>query len=180
MKPIFVTGNAEKFRYFSELVGHKLEHQKVDVVEVQSLVSSEVVHAKVKTAYEIFKRPVIIEDTSLIIHSMGLLPGTFIKWFMEQMGVEGICRLTNVSQDRRATAAATFAYYDGSTMRLFEGSLTGTIATEPRGSSGFGWNAIFIPNGSTKTLGEMDEDEFKSYYIQIKPFPAVKQFLDNL
>ena len=180
MNVVFVTGNAEKARYFSELAGHEVRHQKVDVAEIQSLDAVEVVTAKALAAYELLQCPVIIEDTSLIFHSMGLLPGTFIKWFMEQLGPEGLCKLANTNQDCTATATAIFAYYNGTSLHLFKGGMKGTIAATPHGSSGFGWNAIFKPEGQSKTLGEMDDVEFKKYYVLIKPFGAVKQFLDNL
>ena len=177
---VFVTGNANKARYFSELVGMDIPHQKADVPEIQSLNPEEVVIAKAKAAFLELGRPVIVEDTSLIIETMGRLPGTFIKWFIDELSMEKLCRLADSDPLRKAAASAIFAYYDGNDLRLFKGSIVGSIAQDPRGSSGFGWNAIFIPDGAEKTLGEMDDAEFKKYYGKIKRFDEVKVFLASL
>ncbi len=174
---VFITGNAHKAKYFSELVGVDIPHKKVDVHEIQSLDAEEVVIAKAKAAYEILKKPVIIEDTSLVITAMNGLPGPFIKWFLDTLGAEKICRLADLSHDRGAVASAIFAYYDGKDMRLFPGSLHGRIADQPQGTSGFGWNVIFIPEGETKTLGEMDDKTFKMHYNKIKRFEELRSFL---
>ncbi len=179
-KPVFVTGNANKAKYFSELIGLPIEHQAVEGHEIQSLDLREVAEHKARLAYEQIKKPVIVEDVSLVINSMGRLPGPFIKWFIEGLGLEGICRLADVSPDRKAVASSVYAYYDGKILKIFEGSLDGTIASHPRGDSGFGWNPTFIPLSSTQTLGEMDDKNFKKAYLQIKPIKSLREFLQSL
>lgn len=177
---VFVTGNAHKAGYFSQLIGLEIPHEKADVPEIQSLDPKEVVIAKAKAAYKQLGKPVIVEDTSLQIQTMGRLPGTFIKWFLEELGEEKICRLADFDPTRQARASAIFAYYDGSDVKLFEGGATGTIADVPRGTTGFGWNKIFIPEGANETLGEMSEDKFSEYYGKIKRFDMMKDFLNTL
>jgi XTP/dITP diphosphohydrolase len=54
-----------------------------------------------------------------------------------------------------------FGLYDGETLRVFEGSIEGSIVPTPKGGHGFGWDPIFIPKGHTKTWGEMDTEEQK-------------------
>ncbi len=177
---VFVTGNAHKARYFSELVGHDIDNQKADLVEIQSLDAEEVVVAKAKAAYAQLGRPVIVEDTSLQIEALGRLPGTFIKWFIDEIDMGKLCRLADTDPSRRAHASAIFAFYDGASMQLFKGSVDGTIADLPRGTSGFGWNTLFIPEGTTKTLGEMGDEDFKEHYGKIKRFDLIKAFLDTV
>jgi non-canonical purine NTP pyrophosphatase (RdgB/HAM1 family) len=179
-KVTFITGNANKAKYFSELVSQEVAHHAVDVHEIQSLDLEEVVSHKAKAAYEYLKQPVLVEDTKYIISSLGKLPGTFIKWFLEELGSEKICRLADISDDRSAIAGAAFAYYDGNNLKIFNSELAGSIPSHPQGDTGFGWNSIFIPNGMEKTLGEMDDTTFKKFYIQIKPFNQLKEFLQTL
>jgi non-canonical purine NTP pyrophosphatase (RdgB/HAM1 family) len=176
----YVTGNPRKAAYFSKLIGREVPHQHVNVPEIQSLSLREVVTEKAKAAYAEVGAPVIVEDTMLMIHCMGQLPGTFIRWFLEEMSLEAICRLADADPQRRATAAATFAYYDGKKVVLFEGGKKGCIAAHPKGDEGFGWNPLFIPDGETLTLGEMDAERFERNYQVIKNFGAVKEFLDKL
>lgn len=180
MNVIYVTGNANKAKYFSEILGMEIDHAPVDVAEIQSLDLVEVVTEKVKAAYAQLQRPVLVEDTSLVIGALGRLPGPLVKWFLEELKSEGLCRLADADPERRAFAVAAFAYYDGMEVTVFEGGLAGTVAKEPRGSSDFGWNPVFIPEGQAKTLGEMDEETFKSFYTKIKPFEALREFLETL
>ena len=56
-KIVYVTVNEHKAKYFSSLVGQDIEHQSVDIPEIQSLSLEEVVTAKVKAAYGVLNRP---------------------------------------------------------------------------------------------------------------------------
>lgn len=175
----FITGNSNKAKYFSQIVGHPIPHRAVDVHEIQSLDLREVVTEKAKAAYAELRSPVLVEDSSLVIHSLGRMPGTFIKWFLDELGLEKVCRLADISNDRSAQASAAFAYYDGNRLEIFVGGMHGTIPEHPRGDDGFGWNPIFIPETGTKTMGEMTEVEFEAVYAKIKAFGKVKSFLDT-
>ena len=180
MKPVYATGNAHKAKYFNAMVGVELDHEAVDVEEVQSLDIRNVVEHKAREAYRILKKPVIVEDTFLTFKGLGSLPGPFIKWFLSELGCEGLCKMLDGYHDRTAFAGAAIAYFDGENLEIFEKELEGTISNRPKGDSGFGWNVIFVPNASTKTLGEMSPIEFEQYYKQIKPFEEVANFLKNL
>jgi non-canonical purine NTP pyrophosphatase (RdgB/HAM1 family) len=181
MKPVvYVTGNAGKAKYFSKLIGHPIDHKPADLTEIQSLDLEEVVIAKVKEAYAQLKCPVIVEDTALQIDDLGRLPGTFIKWFIDELGLDKICRLADADPDRRAVASCAFAYYDGEELELFMGSNSGKIANSPRGDTSFGWNPIFIPDGHDLTMGEMTDEAFTKEYLKIKPFEKVRKFLDRV
>lgn len=177
---VFVTGNPNKAKYFSRMVGFDVEHITVELEEIQSLSLREVVEHKAHQAYEKLQRPVIVEDTSVRFSAMNGLPGPFIKWFLDTMSLEEICRMLDVPNDRSAVAGAAIAYYDGKILEVFERELEGSVPSNPKGDAGFGWNPIFIPSGSELTLGEMSDDEFQKWYAKIKPFDAVAEFLKDL
>lgn len=181
IKPIFITGNQSKADYLSRLLGIQLEHRKLELDEIQSLSLDEIAIYKVKQAYDIVKKPVLVEDQSLGLNALSGLPGPFIKFFIEAPdGLETLCRLLNDFNDRSARAECVFAYYDGAKLELFRGGLNGVIATSPRGNGGFGWDKIFCPKDfGGKTRAELSkEDDEKSYQI-IKPFAALKEFLSS-
>ncbi len=159
---MFITGNLNKVKQTQKYCPIPLEHKKLDLIEIQSLDVKEVVEHKVKEAFRILKKPVLVEDTSLIINDLGKLPGTFIKWFLQEIGVEGICKLAN-GTNRDATTQVLYGFYDGKIIKFFEGKIDGTIATKPRGKNGFGFDSIFIPKGQKKTQAEMTEEEFDTY-----------------
>jgi len=180
MNVVYVTGNVGKARYFSKIIDLDIEHHDADTEEIQSLDLEEIAINKAKQAYAQLKRPVIVEDTSLTLKSMGPLPGPFIKWFEVGMGLEGFCRLADFNPDRSATVSNIHVYYDGQEAHLFQSSLEGIIADKPRGSGGFGFNPVFIPIGRSKTLSEMPDDEFIEEYLKFKPIMQLKEFLLNI
>ena len=174
----FITGNQNKADYFSKYLGFPVNHHKVDLDEIQSLDLREVVQHKLLQAYDEIKSPVIVEDVSLEFEALGRLPGTFIKFYVEEVPFETICRTLD-GLSRNATAKSIYGYYDGVSMAFFESALKGTIAEHPKGSSGWGWDKIFIPEGYTQTRAELSVEQDKKTYLLIKPLGKLKAFLLN-
>ena len=65
----FVTGNVEKINDFVEMTKLKLKQIKLDIDEIQCVDVSTVVEKKLIHAYEIIKKPVMVEDTGLYFRS---------------------------------------------------------------------------------------------------------------
>jgi non-canonical purine NTP pyrophosphatase (RdgB/HAM1 family) len=177
-KVVFITGNQKKADYLAKYLGFPVEHQKADVDEIQSLDLEEVVRHKVRQAYAAVGKPVIVEDVSLEFKALGKLPGTFIKWFLEELQLEGVCRLLD-GTERNARARCVFGYYDGTEEHYFEGGMDGSIVEHPMGEGGYGWDAIFIPEGYSVTRAELGEEDDHKTYLQIKPFEDLKKFLES-
>jgi non-canonical purine NTP pyrophosphatase (RdgB/HAM1 family) len=175
----FITGNQSKADYLAKYLGIPVDHQKVELDEIQSLDLREIVEHKVRQAYEIVGSPVIVEDVSLEFTALGKLPGTLIKFYVDEVPFETICRTLD-GLNRGATARCMFGYYDGELMEFFEGKLEGTIAEHPEGDNGFGWDKIFIPEGFGVTRASLNEADDKATYLTIKPFDKVKKFLEKL
>ena len=62
--PVFISGNQNKIDYLSKTLGIELEHQKIDLDEIQSSDPKVVIEHKVKQAFQIVDKPVLVEDTS--------------------------------------------------------------------------------------------------------------------
>lgn len=90
-KITFITGNPKKAEYLEKYLGFPIEHIKLDLDELQSLDLYEIVEHKVRQAYAKIGKPVLVEDASLEFSAFGRLPGTFIKFFLEEMSEETIC-----------------------------------------------------------------------------------------
>lgn len=176
---VYVTGNVQKAKHFMDIMQMDIPHQSVDVDELQSLDIREVVEHKAREAFKQVGKPVIVEDTRLEFKALGRLPGTFIKWFQQELGYDGLCRILD-GKSRSATAGAAFAFYDGKTMNVFESQLEGEILDNPSmKESNFGWNVIFKPKGSMLSFAEMKDAEFREWYLQVKPFDELKTFLEQ-
>ena len=178
MKPTFITGNQSKADYLSKYLGHPIEHTKLDLDELQSLDLQEVVQHKVRQAFEKVGKPVLVEDVALEFAALGRLPGTFIRFFLEELSLEQICAIVD-GKDRGATARCVFGYFDGTEEKYFESSMPGAIAEKPAGTGGYGWDPIFIPEGCSVTRAELNEEDDKITYLKIKPFEQLKAFLEQ-
>ncbi len=156
---IYITGNPGKARLLSLYLDFPVIHRSLDLLEIQSLDGAEIIAYKAREAYRQVGSPVLVEDTSLRFLALGQLPGPLIKWFLAELGTEGLCRLLDGFPDRSAVAEAQVGLYDGQTFQSFSGTQTGSIARAPRGGNGFGWDPIFIPTGYDKTWAEMTDEE---------------------
>ena len=109
--------------------------------------------------------------------ALGRLPGPLIKWFLTELDNAGLCRLLDSYPDRSALAEVCFGLYDGKNLEIFEGDIKGAIAETSRGERGFGWDPIFIPEGQTKTWGEMSPEEQKETSMRRIALRKLEAFL---
>jgi XTP/dITP diphosphohydrolase len=66
------------------------------------------------------------------------------------------------------------------TEHLFEGICNGTITTVKAGTNGFGYDPVFIPDGSTKTFAEMTMEEKSTFSHRKKALEKLIAFLNSL
>ena len=154
-----MTSNPNKAREAAEILGMELKSVALDLHEPQSLDVVEVAAVKAAAAREALdepEHPVIVEDSGLVIEAWNGLPGALTKWFLQSVGNEGLLRMLSTEENRsaRAVSAVAVAVVDGS-VRVFVGEVEGSIAPAPRGSEGFGWDPIFVPEGYAKTYAEL-------------------------
>jgi non-canonical purine NTP pyrophosphatase (RdgB/HAM1 family) len=176
---IFVTSNPEKARQLSQYLDFPVIHKNIDLIEIQSLDLATIIEHKAKEAYKQVLSPVLVEDTSLRFLALGKLPGPLIKWFLAELGTSGLCRLLDGYTERAAVAEVQFGLYDGQTFQAFAGAREGSIAPTPRGSSGFGWDSIFIPEGHHKTWGEMTGSESQETSMRKIALKKLETYLSN-
>lgn len=175
---VFVTSNLDKLREAEAVLRHKLDHQALDLPEIQSLDLEQVVRAKAAAAWERLQRPVLVEDTALELVGLGGFPGPLIRWMLASVGPAGICRVAHAFADTRAVAQCLVCATDGGSEVFGEGSVRGVIATSPRGRRGFGWDSTFVPDdGDQRTFGEMEIAEKNTISHRRRAFEALREAL---
>lgn len=174
---VFITGNKHKVRYLEQWLGMPIRHQKIDLDEVQSLDLKVVTEHKARQAYHIVQKPVLVEDVGLTFNALGRLPGPLIKWFLEELDLRQLCNLLSKDDDHSAVASILYGLYDGKTMHYFGADISGTITDKPRGDLGFGWNAIFVPDGSDKTYAQMTDEEIVPFSHRAAAIEKLRAFL---
>jgi XTP/dITP diphosphohydrolase len=171
---VFVTSRAEKARE-AERMGFPVERLDLDLPEPQALDPSEIVEAKARAAYRALSRPVLVEDSGLAFRAWGGFPGALVKWVEKSAGVAALARMLEGFPDRAATAICAIAYCDGAEVITARGETHGTIAPAPRGGNGFGWDVLFVPEGSQRTFAEMSAAEKDSLSHRRRAWEALSQ-----
>ncbi len=157
-KPVLVTSREEKAAEARRL-GFNLECVGLDLPEPQALDPGEIVEAKARAAYATLRRPVIVEDSGLAIHAWGGFPGALVKWIEKSAGVSVMARMLDGFANRSAVATCAVAFFDGSRLVTARGEVAGSIVSSPRGEGGFGWDVLFVPEGSDRTFAQMSGEE---------------------
>lgn len=180
---VFITGNQHKVAYLEKWLSRPVSHKKMDLEEIQSLDPNVVLEHKARRAYELCHEPVLVEDVGLTFHALGRLPGTLIKWFLEEIGTEGLCKMMEPFANKRATAFIAYGLYDGTNLHIFEGAVQGTVSDKPRSiealewKHSLSWNSVFIPDGASKTYAEMTDEELETYSHRKRAVEKLQKFL---
>ncbi len=167
----FVSSNQNKYREAQtilESLGVSIEFLRHDLPEIQSDSLEIIASAKAREAFSEFARPVLVEDAGLFIDSLQGFPGPYSSYVLGTIGCRGIINLTG--QDRTARFVSVVVYCDGDALKSFEGRICGTISESARGA-GWGYDPVFIPDGSEQTFAEMDvKDEISHRHRSLEVF----------
>jgi XTP/dITP diphosphohydrolase len=162
-KPLlyFNTINQVKIREISEIFPSsdwELKFLKASIMEILSEDVEEVIRAKAAEAYKICRVPVIVEHGALSIDYFNGFPGALSKPMWDLMN-DKICKLIPVGEPRTCKVLSGVCYCNGKIRIVVVGETKGEVSSEGRGSNGFQWDPIFIPDGETRTYAEMSQSE---------------------
>jgi len=173
MSLTFVTSNREKVDEAEKILGRSLNHEKLNLAEIQSMDVEEVAVQKAKDAYNQLEHPVLVEDTGLYFEELDGFPGALVKYALKGLGNPGLTQLVNVNKS--AEARTVFALYDGDSLKTFEGRVEGMIVEDFKMGSGFGWDPIFKPKGFDKTFGEMSKEKKNEISMRRKALENLRE-----
>ena len=128
------------------------------LVEIQSDSLEEIAREKAKAAFAKVKRQIIVEDDGLFIDSLSGFPGQYSSFVFKTIGNDGILKLLASSTKRSAYFLSMIAFYDGRILSISEGRVNGRI-TDRITEGGWGYDPIFVPDGTDLTFAELDESK---------------------
>jgi XTP/dITP diphosphohydrolase len=122
---------------------------------------------KARAAAEATGRSAIADDSGIAAAALNGRPGVRSARFAGEHATddENLAKLLRdvpVGGDRRVEYVCALAYAEpGGSHQLFEGRCEGTLATDPRGSGGFGYDPAFVPDAvpGGRTMAELDPAE---------------------
>lgn len=177
MKIYFITSNKGKWKEFHEAM-EEYEIERIDMTypEIQADSLQEVTSYGLRYLLKKIDGIFMIEDSGLFIKALKGFPGVYSSYVFKSIGNDGILKLMEGIKERNASFHSLIALYDGK-MHFFEGICNGRIADRQRGKEGFGYDPIFIPDGSKKTFAEMKTKEKNEYSHRGK---AIRKLLSYL
>jgi XTP/dITP diphosphohydrolase len=132
-----------------------VEFSKIALTEIQSDSIKEIAIEKSKNAFSKISRPVIVEDDGLFIYKLNGFPGQYSSYIYKTIGNDGIFKLLNNSKHRFAVFKSFFAFCcEDLNPHVFKGKVEGKISNKVT-EGGWGYDPIFIPNGSNLTFGQL-------------------------
>jgi XTP/dITP diphosphohydrolase len=166
---ILASRNADKVRELGPLlVPHELEPLPDDVELPPEDGETFAANAlgKARAAAAATGRPAIADDSGIAAQALGGAPGVRPARFAGEDATdeENLARLLDEAPAGSAVAyvcALAFADDDDGVEHLVEGRCTGTLAAEPRGDGGFGYDPAFVPDDDAtgRTMAELDPAE---------------------
>ena len=140
---------------------------------------------KAKVIYNKFKLPTIADDSGIVAHQLGNEPGVFSARYAgenatdEQNNKILLEKLSSFPEPHKAKFVCAAVYYFGTEFKVAIGEITGQIIKEPRGTNGFGYDPLFLPDGYDKTSAELTPEIKNKISHRFKAFNQLKEYLIN-
>lgn len=171
---VIASHNQGKVREIRELLGpygiEPVSAAQLDLPEPDETGTTFVANAELKAlqAADLSGLPALADDSGLCVEALSNEPGIFsARWAGEsrdfavamQRVEDNLSRLPpETGRDAHFVCAFALAWPDGH-VEWFEGRVDGVLVWPPRGTRGFGYDPMFVPNGHDRTFGEMDPAE---------------------
>jgi len=168
-KLVFATNNLHKLEEVKAVLSGEIEFlslkdigctddipETADTLEGNAMLKAK--HINDKYGYECFA-----DDTGLEVEALDGRPGVYSARYAgeDQNAANNIKKLLTEldgKANRKARFRTVFALIEHSGIQYFNGEITGEIISELRGSTGFGYDPVFVPEGFTETFAELGSE----------------------
>lgn len=143
-----------------------------------------------KAAYfsEKFNVACLADDSGLEVDALGGAPGVFSARYAgpdandKTNNAKLLTKLEGLPEDERTARFVCYAAFvrPGGQPHLEYGTAEGRIALQPRGTGGFGYDPLFVPEGHDRTFGEMDPAEKKQISHRGRALAKMRKYLAEL
>jgi XTP/dITP diphosphohydrolase len=188
MKLIFATNNQNKVKEFRSLLGDQFEiitlleaGIDIDIPEPHDTLAANATE-KSTVIHRMTGENCFAEDTGLEIAALNGAPGVLSARYAgeQKEAADNIVKVLQELQgqnDRSAQFRTVISLILDGKEYQFEGISKGHITTETKGTKGFGYDPIFVPEGTTTAFAEMDLTEKNKYSHRARAFEKFVAFL---
>lgn len=174
MKIVFATNNSHKLEEIRQILGESIEVLSLadincheDIPETAPTIEGNAM-MKARYVYDKYGTPCFADDTGLEVEALDGAPGVYSARYAGGEGHDSEANMRKLlhelegKENRRAqfrTVIALIEQKDGKPVaHTFEGKIEGHISDEKRGTSGFGYDPIFVPEGYEQSFAELGND----------------------
>jgi XTP/dITP diphosphohydrolase len=188
-KLIFATGNPHKVAEVRSVLGSVMEILTPedaglgtpDLPETSDTLEGNA-REKAEALYALCHTDCFAEDTGLEVEALDGAPGTNTARYagLTCTPEDNIAKLLSElvpHRNRRARFRAVVVLIRDGLAHCFDGSVQGTISDRPRGTGGFGYDPVFIPDGYTKTFAELPSDVKNGISHRVRAVRKMLEFL---
>lgn len=168
-KFVFATNNAHKLEEVTAILGDRVEVLSMkdidchaDIPETADTLEGNA-RLKAEYIYNNYQLDCFADDTGLEVEALNGAPGVYSARYAgdahnSEANMKKLLQDMEGIENRRAQFRTVFALIIDGKQHLFEGIVKGEITKNRRGTSGFGYDPIFIPEGYTQTYAEMGNE----------------------
>jgi len=190
MTIIFASNNQHKIKEIKSILGNSftllsLSDMNIteDIPEDEPLLEGNAL-SKARYIHNVTGLNVFADDTGLEVDALNGLPGVHSARFAGEnkdsnANIKKVLSLLGDIKNRKARFKTVIALIINNEEYLFEGIVPGNIISENRGTRGFGYDPVFIPDGKKQTFAEMELDEKNSVSHRARAFDKLRQFLNH-
>ncbi len=187
---IFATNNQNKVIEVQSLMDKNIQVKSlfeagidIDIPEPHQTLEENAVE-KSSTIHRLFAKNCFSEDTGLEVDALNGEPGVRSARYAgdeanNENNIKKLLHNLEGNLNRNARFRTVISLIIDNEYFLFEGICEGVITNEMKGNKGFGYDAVFIPNGDVKTFGEMNLEEKNKYSHRKKATFKLIEFLNN-
>jgi len=191
MDLIFASNNEHKIREIKSIIGDHfillgLNDVNIydEIPENEALIEGNAL-AKARYVHNATGMDVFADDTGLEVEALNGLPGVHSARFAGEnkdsdANIVKLLAMLGNNENRKARFKTVIALILGNNEYLFEGVVEGSIISEKRGSEGFGYDPVFIPDSKKQTFAEMAPDEKNNISHRGRAVEKLRKFLNKL
>lgn len=189
-KLIFATGNKGKLKEVQKIFADTefeivslYDLGDVPEIEENGITYAENALIKAKAIFEIHKLPVIADDSGLSVEQLNGEPGVFSARYAgenctyDDNNKKLIKELEKFEQPHFAKFVCSAVFFNGKEIISTFGEFNGEIISEFKGEHGFGYDPIFVPQNSNRTLAEFTSEEKNKVSHRAIAFEKLKEKL---
>lgn len=190
MKLVFATNNQHKLDEVRKVVTGDFEIVSLseidchdDIPETADTLEGNALQ-KARYIKEHFGYDCFADDTGLEVEALNNAPGIYSARYAgpghdSEANMNKLLQEMKDKENRKAQFRTAIALILNGKEYLFEGIVRGSIITEKRGNSGFGYDPIFVPENYTETFAELGNDIKNRISHRAEAVKKLIEFLSN-